>query len=276
MSFWLAALTAGFTASSRAQRAPEVATSDAPAGASGDAPAAAPFLFRDGDPRDPDKSQAVGAVLRRRDGLMPADPAFDVFVRWWTAQSGPLEDAEELLAQWAWLESHRAHPAPDAVPPDLVTVVPAAAAAPVDNDTPPASVAPPPATPVTGGGRLRTVPGRRKLRASEAAERFVDWIRLCGRAGLYNSDQLSALYLEHCRAEDLVALHDSVLRPELQQLPGVIKQQSSEIYLRKGGKRDRRRQYLWTILAEPEATVAETASEDADAVPFDLPVRRVA
>lgn len=100
-------------------------------------------------------------------------------------------------------------------------------------------VAPPPTSRVT-------------LRAIEAAEQFVEWVRLAGRCATFSSEEFRELYLEHCVAEDLVPLADNILRPALLRVEGVTKLCSDS-----GRKRRKRaRHFLWRIDHAPSATVA--------------------
>lgn len=113
---------------------------------------------------------------------------------------------------------------------------------------------------------------RTSLRALDAAERFVEWVRLAGRCGEYSSGEFTKLYQEHCEAEDLIVLADNVLRPALLKLAdtdhGIRKYQSDTGNRRRS---PRVRQFVWRIDPAPEETVE---------VPWDeLPVstgRRVA
>jgi hypothetical protein len=100
-------------------------------------------------------------------------------------------------------------------------------------------IAPPPTSRVT-------------LRAIEAAEQFVEWVRLADRCATFSSEEFRELYLEHCAAEDLVPLADNILRPALLRVEGVTKLCSDS-----GRKRRKRaRHFLWRIDHAPSATVA--------------------
>lgn len=149
--------------------------------------------------------------------------------------------------------------APVEEPVNLVVGPPEAA---TPAKTPTRSAPAPPATP-----RIEVVvaaPGRATLRAVEAAERFVEWVRLSNKCGTYTSAEFSELYRAHCDAEDLIVLTDNILRPALRRIPGVTQLKSDT-----GRKRqDRVRRSLWRIDADPAATVD---------VPWDeLPQRVVA
>lgn len=95
------------------------------------------------------------------------------------------------------------------------------------------------------------------LRAMDAAERFVEWVRLANRCATYSSQDLTKLYAEHCEAEDLVVLADNILRPALLRVEGVTKLKSDSG--RK--KRERQRYFLWRIDPAPAATVVQPWTE---------------
>jgi hypothetical protein len=92
------------------------------------------------------------------------------------------------------------------------------------------------------------------LRAMDAAERFVEWVRLAGRCATYASQDLTKLYREHCEAEDLVVLADNILRPALLRVEGVTKLKSDS----GRNKRERVRHFLWRIDPAKGATVGAT------------------
>lgn len=277
-------------------RAPDVATE-----ASGEAsvaalvgwPVAAPAqVSTDDPPANRAKRARAASVLSRRSNLRPAEGSFDAFVKWCISTGSPLEDADELLAQWEWMTDVLATPAAITFPADSTSsgsfapeplslalrtpestenalALPSLPVAVPDESTPVGPIA-------RSASLVRPVAGRQKLRPHEAAERFVEWVRIAGRCRTYNSPDLTDLYREHCRAEDLVELHESVLRPALQALPGVNKTQSDGYASRKGGKKDRKRYFMWTIEALPVATDDAIEADEGAAPWTPLPMRRVA
>lgn len=292
MSFLLAARVAGLAGTSpRAIRAPEVAAQEASAGVSGDAPAAALPIRWTPDPVNPARTKVAGDVIRRLDNLRPAEETFESFLHWWVGKAGPgpMEDTEELLAQWTWLNERRVWARVDPVETAPAPSEPPVAEAPEPEPDKPAVTAaepepasPPVVTPERGlaaplaEDHPKIAPGRRKLRPAEAATRFVEWVQICGRAGKFNDRQLAELYREHCKAEDLIALPENFLRRELLKLPEVTRRQETDYVLAKGGIRDRKRNRMWTIAAGAPTTVVEPQPDDETVVPFDLPMRRVA
>ena len=92
------------------------------------------------------------------------------------------------------------------------------------------------------------LPTRQQLEVQEAAERFVAWVRECGRCGTYLDRDFSDLCAEFFEAEDLEPIADNVLRPVLRELTDDVLKSRTD---RGAGKGKRKRHYRWTIL-EPE------------------------
>jgi hypothetical protein len=214
---------------------------------------------------DAPPSAAISARIARCEKLKPEDDKLESFIAWVAKHGGPLDDPDELLAQYAWM--CRAAGWDKAPEPDPL---------PIPEPAPVAQTPPPPAkrgkkqkapkaTPADKAPTAREIapsPAKTTLAASVAAERFVEWVRLSRREGTYSSNELTDLYREHCKAEDLIVLHENVLRPAMLKLDGVIKHQ-----LDTGGKH-RHRPFRWTIAKA--ATVV-------DDIPWqELPIRRVA
>lgn len=199
---------------------------------------------------DAPPSAAISARIARCEKLRPKDDKLESFVAWLAEHGGEIDDPDELLAQYFWMASAIGRdktPEPEPQPVAKSPPIPAKPAkAPTEREITPA-------------------PARITLKAAEAAERFVEWVQLTGRTGSFSSNELTALYREHCKAEDLIELSDNVLRPALLKLPGVTKHQ-----LDSGAKRgkQRHRPFRWTIAKA--ATVA-------DNIPWtDLPARKAA
>jgi len=286
MTYLIAAQRGGVLADahlSRASRAPRVAALEASAETVG-AVSAATLMLIDGDPRDETKAARASRSLRGSGNLRPADPSLEAFVRWWGEQGGEAgADLDEIVAQWQWMTERCKPEAEPAQEPELEPVIAH------DQPKPPAEPEPAPVAPkprvepilVDGVDAIHVLPGRARLPADEAALRFVDWIRLCGRCGPYNSQGLADLYREHCLAEDLVELPDNVLRPALRRLAGdVTVEQRKTYHLRKGGDRHRRRNFTWTVhpvAGDAQHIPAEATVAADEVVPWpELRMRRVA
>lgn len=99
-----------------------------------------------------------------------------------------------------------------------------------------------------------SMPTRQQLEVQEAAERFVAWVRECGRCGTYLDRDFSDLCAEFFEAEELEPIADNVLRPVLLELTDDVLKSRTD---RGTGKGKRKRHYRWTIL-EPET--AETVT----------------
>lgn len=208
---------------------------------------------------DAPPSAAISARIARWEKLRPTDDSLESFVAWVADHGGQIDDPDELLAQYAWM--CRAAGWDKATEPDPL---------PIPDPAPVAKSSPIPAKPAKVAKlpterEITAAPARTTLKAAEAAERFVEWVQLTGRTGSFSSNELTALYREHCKAEDLIELSDNVLRPALLKLPGVTKHQ-----LDSGAKRgkQRHRPFRWTISGA--ATVS-------DNIPWkELPARRAA
>lgn len=220
---------------------------------------------------DAPPSAAISARIARCEKLRPKDDTLESFIEWMAEHGGRIDDPDELLAQYFWMCAAREQAA-NAEPRPLAPaeVAPITEPAPVAETPPPPAKRTkkqkaPPADKAPVAREITPAPAKVTLRAELAAERFVEWIRLARRDGTYSSNELSTLYQDHCRAEDLVVLHDNVLRPAMLKLPGVTKRQ-----LDNGGKRgkQRHRPFRWTIAKA--ATVV-------DDIPWaDLPRRKAA
>lgn len=224
---------------------------------------------------DAPPSAATSARIARCEKLKPEDDKLESFVSWVARHGGAIDDPDELLAQYAWMcrvAGWDKAPEPEGFSrtPAKTSPLPIPESSPV-AETPPAPAKrgkkqkAPPADKAPVAREITPAPAKVTLRAELAAERFVEWIRLARREGTYSSNELSTLYQDHCRAEDLVVLHDNVLRPAMLKLPGVTKHQ-----LDNGSRsgKQRHRPFRWTI-----AKVA-TVSDD---IPWaDLPRRKAA
>lgn len=201
-------------------------------------------VTRSAAPGDTARKRAPpGAALRAFEAhphLRPASLERDD-IEMWLAVYGGGDDGEDLLA----LAELSGWPIAESVAEVAVVALPAPAKPAKPVAVKPARVAPAPAV----------LPGRLELTASRAAEAFVAWMRMTGRTGTYKSKALTKLYQEHCRADDVVELHENVLRPALQQLPGVKKSQDNKLVATKHGGTHRKRAFLWTI--EPSLSVSD-------------------
>ena len=221
---------------------------------------------------DAPPSAAISARIARCEKLKPEDDKLESFVSWVARNGGAIDDPDELLAQYAWMcrvagwdkasepegfsrTPAKTSPLPIPDPAPVAETSPAPAKRGKKQKAPKADKAP-------AAREITPAPVKTTLRAEEAAERFLEWVRLSRRDGTYSSNELTDLYRQHCRAEDLIVLHENVLRPALLQLDGVIKHQ-----LDTGGKH-RHRPVRWTIAKA--ATVV-------DDIPWaDLPRRKAA
>lgn len=100
-----------------------------------------------------------------------------------------------------------------------------------------------------------------------AAVRFLSWVREEGRCGIYSAERMAALYREHAMAIASPAVSIDHMKAELRQLPGVSTQMAEKSD--RGNRKARRARGIEWHLAEVETA----ASEDAEAIPFDLPYR---
>lgn len=99
------------------------------------------------------------------------------------------------------------------------------------------------------------VHAKRVLEPQEIAERFVEWVRLADRCGTYSDRELTDLTAEFVAAEGLAAVSDNVFRPALLTLgPAAVTKSRSDRTEYLGDRRSRRRQYQWTIHADPETS----------------------
>ena len=219
---------------------------------------------------DAPPSAAISARIARCENLRPKDDTLESFIEFVAERGGRIDDPDELLAQYFWMCAAReiaANTEPRPLAPPNVVAEPDPS--PVAETPPPPAKRKkqkaPPADKAPVAREIAPAPAKVTLRAELAAERFVEWIRLARREGTYSSNELLTLYQDHCRAEDLVVLHDNVLRPAMLKLPGVTKHQ-----LDSGAKRgkQRHRPFRWTIAKA--ATVV-------DDIPWsDLPRRKAA
>ena len=218
---------------------------------------------------DTPPSAAISARISRSEKLMPKDDTLESFVAWLSKHGGQIDDPDELLAQYFWMCAAREQAANTQPEPLITAMIPAEPSPAVAAKAISAKPAKPKkafrAVPVDKTPTAREIApssARTTLAASAAAERFVEWIRLSRREGTYSSNDLTALYREHCKAEDLIVLHENVLRPAMLKIAGVIKHQ-----LDTGGKH-RHRPFRWTI--------SKIATVSSDIPWTDLPNRRVA
>lgn len=187
----------------------------------------------------------------------PTTQSLGSFVKWWIENGGELDhidDVDELTAlhQWFWSRQSQPEPEQNTEEPPMAPI--ATVSHPLPAEKPPAR-------------DVQSPLARTTQQASEAAERFVEWVQLSGKAGSFNSQELSELYREHCRAEDLVPVAENMLRAALIKLhPRVTKTQLDKKAER--GKSSRKRNYRWTI------AVGATVSTN---IPWpELPQRRAA
>ena len=187
---------------------------------------------------DAPPSAAISARIARCEKLKPEDDKLESFVAWVAKHGGPLHDPDELLAQYAWMcRAAGWDRAPEPEPLPIPEPAPVAKSSPapakrIKTSKPPIE------------REIKAAPARTTLAATEAAERFVEWVQLTGKTGSFSSNELTALYREHCDSEDLIVLAENVIRPALIKLPGVTKHQ-----LDTGAKRgkQRHRPFRWTI-----------------------------
>jgi len=192
---------------------------------------------------DAPPSAAISARIAQSEKLRPKDDKLESFVSWVARHGGSIDDTDELLAQYAWMcRAAGWDKAPEPEPVPIPELAPVAKSPPI-----PAKPAKAPTE-----REITPAPARVTLKAAEAAERFVEWVQLTGKSGSFSSNELTALYRDHCKAEDLIELSDNVLRPALLKLPGITKHQ-----LDSGAKRgkQRHRPFRWTIAKA--ATVAD-------------------
>ncbi len=126
-------------------------------------------------------------------------------------------------------------------------------------------VSPPPPI-ITETRAVPALPVRTTLHGAQAAERFVEWVRLADRCGTYSNRELSELCAEFFEAEDILPISDNVFRPHLEKLRSDVTKSRADNTFRHKGKKGRNRNYLWTVHE------LETVS-----VPWeDLPERKAA
>ena len=188
----------------------------------------------------------------RLPGLAPRSGSMDDY-RLWLAENDLGEDPDgywydDLCAIAGWCrESAEAPPIAGIAPvaPIEAPVAEIATEVEPDDDEPELDLV---RTPVA-------MPTRSKLEASVAAARFVEWVRLADRCGTYSSREFTDLCTEFFEAEDLVPLHDNVLRPALEAMRDDVMKARSDQSLRHGNRRGRQRHFKWTILEAAAETV---------------------
>lgn len=170
-------------------------------------------------------STAALRLAADRPGLLPGDSALPTFAEW-LVELGETVAEDEFMAMYDDVAELAGWPIdiePVAAPPLTVVKI--------------APVPPPP-----GVDTL--------LPPDVAAARFAEWVRLAGRCGTYNSEQLTALYSEHCADQGLLHTPENFLRKALKALPGVHLEQGYGHHPGGGRKSKRRhRPMLWTIAA---------------------------
>lgn len=200
--------------------------------------------------RQPSRSfSAFRRAAKRHPHLLPADRSFEAFERWLATVGEPIDDPAEALAIYADIWDLAGDEAP-------VVAETIAAPAPV-NDPSPAPIVEPTAETRT------SLPRASDVTAERAADRFVEWLRVRGHAGVpIRAQKLADLYRDHCADQRVPALPDKILRQALIHVDGV-----SKSVLSRGthaGGRHGYRPTLWTIAP------AEVALDDEP--PFDLPM----
>lgn len=110
-------------------------------------------------------------------------------------------------------------------------------------------VALPPAPPptITETRVVPALPARTQITGSQAAERFVEWVRLAGRCGTYSNREFTELCAEFFEAEDILPIHDNMFRPCLEKLTDDVTKSRSDASFRHKGKKARNRNFLWTV-----------------------------
>lgn len=195
--------------------------------------------WRRGPATAPRETETEGVVVVSREGsvrrmaqkyphLLPADSSADSFDVWLaaTGTSVPVEELADLYADICLLAGWAL---PEPIQIDVL------------SDSPAEVIPDPMPVPVA-------LPGLTKLTAADAARRFRDWLFECRRDGTYTSAEVSALYEEHCRAEDLIPHPENEMRPHLQRLGGVKKAPVDINVKTKDGKR-RNRSVRWIFKA---------------------------
>lgn len=184
-------------------------------------------------------SGAVSRAFRKFRHLQPETDSDEIFRNWLLENNPHLDDEDEIIAQISWLRSHATWPKTEAA---LATVPEPekAAQSPAPNPQPTVAVLP------VEPGSVQ-FPNRRQLDAVRAAKGFVVWARESGHIGTYCDKELTAKMADYFRAENIEPLHDKVIRPALQKLPGVRKEQLRWRESRRNGGTKLVRMYHWTI-----------------------------
>lgn len=199
-------------------------------------------------------STPMQRALARWPHLAPRDGSVDAYLDWIaTFPEGDIEAVFDLDAGHAVM--CRLAGFEPVAEPTAETV--AEAMSPPDNPVSPPDMATPEgdATEMSPLGDIEVeadevMTGPVTLKAPEAAERFVEWVRLAGKANVaFTSNEFTAIYRQHCEAEELTALPDNVIRSALAALEDDVRRTRDDKYM---GKR-RRRGVRWTILPAPEA-----------------------
>lgn len=184
--------------------------------------------------------------------LSPADRSAEAFEGWCARNGHEFETLEDMAECYLTLCELNGWPLP----------IVEAAVEDRPSQSEPSPVAPAFVPVVDEPTEAAVVASRRLLSFDEAAAEFVAWVRIEGRCDTYSSEQLTALYEEHCAAEDLVPVSQGHLRSALEKLDGVSRWQAKK---RKSGQRHR--PVRWTI---------RPSTASSDEIPFDLPIRRAA
>jgi hypothetical protein len=102
------------------------------------------------------------------------------------------------------------------------------------------------------------LPARRSIEAADAAEQFLEWVRLADRCGTYSDRELTELCAEFFEAEQITPIYDSVFRPALLALgeANVSKSRADTSQRVEGGRRDRSRKVRWTIHDADPTTIS--------------------
>jgi len=221
---------------------------------------------------------AYSRIRRRRTDMAPAGPSLDDLMAWLELHNATVDDPDELAELHAticelngWALPQTMFRAPVLAPPPLpitppipanddvalppVDPEPMALRAPVTDDDARIILHEKPSEPA---GRYRKFTA---LKAAEAAERFVEWLRIAGYTGVLTSEQIADLYAEHCAAEDLHPIKQATLRNAMAHVSGIAKGHTEKTVKGSGRSKTRLRTTTW-IVEPADASVA---------IPFDIP-----
>ena len=181
--------------------------------------------------------------VARKPDLSPADGTRESLDAWMAATGATPDDVETICELRGWL-------LPPAIPAILEIPEPAMAA----NPEPPPVIV-----------ETRIIPAiqtRKRKKAPEAAEQFIEWVRVTGQCGTYHSREFSELCDRFFEDQNIIPIYENKFRPALELLrDDITKSRSDDKY-----RDDRKRHYRWTV-HESEA--------ESDTTPWtDLPERQ--